>query len=222
METLGSVRDLDVLIHAVSAGPALAPADAEDLKGSVLRDLQGPVRRMMDHLDGPEHRELLEALQAAAEVRAEGPAAVAEGPRRILRAVQDVLEGRPASWENAPEEALHDLRKRIKRLRYALEAFRPAFGRPLAETIDRCRDLQEALGAVQDAAAFGGILREFRTFAAGQFLASVRMGAAARRADLPTLWKRALGPRMLGRLAAHLLRRASRPAPPAPEVRAAG
>ncbi len=227
MTVLSPVRDLDVLVHAVGASEVLAPADSESLKSGALSELAGPVRLMTEHLDGPDHAKLLADLEAAAAAPGDGSTVSTSGPKRLLKAVGAVLAGRPDDWAKAGDEALHELRKDVKRLRYALEAFRPSYGRPVAELVERCRDLQEALGAIQDAAAFAGTLRNLRTFAAGQFLAAERMRAVGRREELPGLWKRAFGPKMLGRLGAHLLRRCARPAraaeesAPAPELRTA-
>ena len=76
--------------------------------------------------------------------------------RRILR------EGR-AIGDDSPPEALHDLRKTCKRLRYLLEFFRglhPA--KPVERTISRLKRLQDNLGAYQDAQVQQAVLLEFR------------------------------------------------------------
>ncbi len=205
MAALGPVRDHDVLIGEIAKTPGIAPPDVETLAEAVRKRRERPALRMLEWLSGGRHRALLGGLEAAA--RQAGSAAVtAAGPARITRAIADVVASKPA-WESAADEALHDTRKAVKKLRYALEAFQPAYGRPVGRMIEACRELQEALGAVQDAAMFGEQLRGLRTFAAGQFIATVRGAAEAVKARLPKVWERALGRRMLGRLGAHLMRR---------------
>lgn len=210
MTVLSPVRDLDVLAGAVDEASPLAGPELQGLKETARLELIGPLRLMSEYLDGAEYRGLREALESAAAASGGTRTAVSAAPGRIAKALETALERRPADWSAATDDALHELRKDIKRLRYALEAFRPAYGKPVGEMIARCRELQEALGAVQDAAAFGAVLRGHRTFAAGQFLASVRIRASGVRERLPELWKRAMGPKMLGRLGEHLLRRAAR------------
>ncbi len=211
MRILGAVRDLDVLRGAVASTP-LSPADADTLRTRAWRRMQRPMARMRQELDGDAYRALLASVAEAIATPAAATRATDAGPGRLWSAIRETLAGRPADW-SAGEAALHELRKSVKRLRYALEAFAPAYGRPVVRMIERCRDLQEALGAIQDAATFASTLRGCRTFAAGQFLATVAARADAVRADLPRLWRRAFGPRRLARLGAHLLRRAAEAAP---------
>jgi CHAD domain-containing protein len=210
MRILGPVRDLHVLVDAVR-GLAELPADeANQLIKSIEERGERPAAAAVAYLNGEEYRDLLADLETSCRDSGSGTPATAEAPGRLFRAIGEALARRPASWESAPDEDLHEIRKSVKRLRYALEAYRPAFGRPLATAAERCRGLQEALGQVQDVAAFDSVLRSHRTFAAGQFLACARMRAAGARGLLEDLWRRALGPKALGRLGAHLMRRAAR------------
>jgi len=216
MRVLGPVRDLHVLAEAVRAMPELSVEDADRLTAAAEWRGERPAARATAYLDGEEYRALLGDLEASCREGDPGPAAASAAPGRIFRAVGEALAHRPSSWDSAPDEHLHEARKSVKRLRYALEAFQPAFGRPLASAVERCRGLQEALGRIQDAAAFDAVLRDHRTFAAGQFLACARMRAAGARELLPELWRRALGAKALARLGAHLMRRAARAAAGAP------
>jgi CHAD domain-containing protein len=205
MAALGPVRDHDVLIGEIAKTPGIAAADAASLAEAVRKRRERPALGMLEWLSGPRHRALLDGLEEAAHLAGSVPVTAA-GPARITKAIAAVVASKPA-WGSAADEALHDTRKAVKKLRYALEAFQPAYGKAMGRMIEACRDLQEALGAVQDAAMFGEQLRGLRTFAAGQFIATVRGAAEAVKARLPKVWERALGRRMLGRLGAHLLRR---------------
>ena len=206
MSSLGPVRDLDVLSGAI--GETLA-AEGESLRSVVNRRREHPALRMLERLNGAEHKMLLRGLEESAGFK--GGAAVAlAGPERMSHALAAAMAVKPESWDAASDESLHELRKSIKRLRYALEAFQPGYGRTMSRMITACRELQEALGAIQDASAFGELLQGTRTFAAGQFLATSKAAAGASRARLADLWRRAFGPKPLGRFGAHLLRRAAR------------
>jgi CHAD domain-containing protein len=215
MGSLGPLRDVDVLAQAIDGVP-LEAADATRLKANVAARRQRPLLRMREAIDGIEYRALLAGLDTAPPCA--DPATPLFAPARVLRAVAGVIACRPAEWATAADASLHELRKSIKKLRYALEAYAPAFGRPVARMTGACRDLQESLGAIQDAAMFGEILRGVRSFAAGQFVATVRGRAEGVRSCLPDLWQQAFGPRVLGKLGAHLLRRSVKPAEETPEA----
>jgi CHAD domain-containing protein len=59
--------------------------------------------------------------------------------------------------EREPQE-LHRMRLASKRLRYALELFRPCYGPGLRERLGALKELQDALGDVNDAVAAEGTL----------------------------------------------------------------
>ncbi len=215
MGSLGRVRDLDVLRGALDTVPALATPEAGELKRSVeaRRSAAASEARALE-IGG-----LVGDLRRAAEVGIDDRPLTGVAPGRIWAALSGSLRLKPVDWAAAPEEALHDLRKSVKKGRYALEAFAPAYGRPLSRAIDRCRDLQECLGVIQDASAFGGLLQETPTFWSGQFLATLQARAEREREQrLPSLWEKAFGPKALARLGAHLFRRATR----TPEATCAG
>lgn len=78
-------------------------------------------------------------------VAAEVVARVARLHRRLLR------DGRAISTDS-PAEDLHELRKRAKRLRYLVDCFAPLFAtKPRREFLTHLKDLQDNLGAHQDA-----------------------------------------------------------------------
>ena len=60
----------------------------------------------------------------------------------------------------APSEAFHTLRKRIKRLRYAFEMLSAGAGHHHRHAIERLEEMQEMLGQHHDAVALGVWLRE--------------------------------------------------------------
>jgi inorganic triphosphatase YgiF len=71
----------------------------------------------------------------------------------LLQRIAGKVDRRGRGLENAPREALHELRKAIKKLRYSLEFLGPLYARKdVHAMIGPCKDLQEWLGAVNDAA----------------------------------------------------------------------
>jgi len=86
-----------------------------------------------------------------------------------------------------PPDALHELRKDAKRLRYAAEFFAPLFPvKPTRRFLERLVDLQEALGAVNDShvaaalmARLGGGDRGFATGVVQGYVAARSAGLAA-------------------------------------------
>jgi CHAD domain-containing protein len=71
--------------------------------------------------------------------------------KRVLEAGKD--------FETLPHEALHEVRKQAKRLRYAAEFFEPLFpAKAVKRTLRRLEELQETLGAVNDGAVAAALL----------------------------------------------------------------
>lgn len=149
---LGSVRDLDVQIERAPAAPVAYARYLQSRREQARA-------RLGRGLDRPAYLGLLADLDRFAEgaARAETPpealdpvgphaaAAIARAYRRLRRAGR-VAEATPT----AP--ALHEVRIRAKRLRYALEFFAEAGGDDAAELVGRLTEIQDLLGSHQDAA----------------------------------------------------------------------
>jgi CHAD domain-containing protein len=112
----------------------------------------------LEVLDQERYYRLLDALDAFAAAPpmtgASGKAATKVLPRllerdarRLRRAVADVTDAGSADDRDA---ALHEARKKAKRLRYAAELATPALGRRARRLARRTKRVQEALGAHQD------------------------------------------------------------------------
>lgn len=157
-------RDLDVyLLDFDDFAARLAPAD---------RPALDPVRRWLEQETAREHARLADTLAgdrvdtilddwaAAIESEAFGrePAegdrtAGAFAARVVDRAHRRVLRDGRAITAASPDEALHDLRKRAKALRYLIDGFRGAFDRKtVKKQIRHLKDLQDNLGRHQDRA----------------------------------------------------------------------
>ncbi|MGI9053649.1 MAG: CHAD domain-containing protein [Ilumatobacteraceae bacterium] len=89
--------------------------------------------------------------------------------RRIRKAHRRLVTGGRAIDADSPTEAVHDLRKDAKRLRYLLECFGGLYGaKSRRAVVDRLKALQDNLGGHQDADVHGRHLRELTAELAGR------------------------------------------------------
>jgi CHAD domain-containing protein len=109
---------------------------------------------------------------AKAEIQWDERRAAAANARRILpglaadyfREVRGFLEK-----DREPRE-LHRMRLAAKRLRYTLELFRPCYGKGLEQRLAVLKELQDALGDVNDAVVTSGMLGHKAGRKAGPYL----------------------------------------------------
>jgi CHAD domain-containing protein len=156
---IGGVRDLDVFAEAVKArGRSVPPAlrrALEPLEDAIRERRVVTHGRLLEALDGPRRRALLTRLSALGAAPAKEPHPVRLGDMApdliapVRRAMVDA--GRRLDGKRPDAEALHQLRVRVKRLRYALETLRGLGGRKLTKTLGRLERLQDFLGEHQDA-----------------------------------------------------------------------
>lgn len=164
----GDVRDLDVSMSLVEPGPYL-----DELRRR-WRIAHGDLLRV---LDAPRLRALLEALPRLPAARRER---VLRATRRWLRKTRRV--GNRLDWERAPEEELHAFRRRVRRLRYALDW--------LGEPRKAVKVLSEELGDVNDLAVLRDRLLRGEHLAAadGLTVEEVTERLARSRADAAKNW----------------------------------
>jgi CHAD domain-containing protein len=148
---IGPVRDLDVLAAGLSEHPELVEYLAERRAGeydAASRAAFGPrARRLLDRLTALAEPE---AWRDAPQVPAEKATTAA-----IDRETERVLDRAAAADDAADDphehdERLHDVRKAAKRLRYTAEAAGDVVS-TANETAKRAEDVQEVLGARNDA-----------------------------------------------------------------------
>jgi CHAD domain-containing protein len=208
---LGTVRDGDVLVERLHEHAGRLP-DTEHL--AVERVI---ARRTAERDDA--HRELLDAYRSARYVElldrlveaarapmfteaATAPAEgslpeVVRGPWRHLRTAVDAL------GEHPPDEALHDVRKRAKRCRYAAEAVAPVVGKRARDFAKAVAGVQEVLGEHQDAVVARKWLGKAaadasatEAYAAGMLAGVELASAAAARDGFPAAWQAAAKKRL--------------------------
>jgi CHAD domain-containing protein len=130
--------------------------------------------------------ERLEASSAAASPEAAAQADVAAGPdagrpvgdiagRRIAKVYRRMVKMGAAIDDDTPAEALHELRKQGKELRYLLEFFSSLYPAGVVKPmVSSLKGLQDVLGRFQDREVQAGLLRSL-----GDEVAVLEGGAAA-------------------------------------------
>lgn len=207
MDSLGEVRDLDVLMSQLRAdASALDPTDAAGaavVLTTAAADRASAYERLRADLRSPRCGALLEET---ARVATNPPLK----PRRARRPPDEVLPGllrRPLrdlrrEWRDQRgepgDEELHRLRMVVKRLRYATELVAPVGGKKARRAARRLARIQTALGEHNDSCVAEAKLRALgeRTgdpgsWAAGLFGGLALARAAESRARFPAVWARA-------------------------------
>ena len=167
---LGEVRDIDVQLgHLEDWISDAAPEDQEPLIAlrTVLEGQRVKVRKaMLRTLDSRRYARLIASFGGFLR---NGPSRRAVAARRpIMEAAPDLLRkpyrkvrklGDPLTEESSGEE-FHELRKKGKRLRYALEFLAGIYGESMNVCIGPLKELQDVLGDHQDAEVATTHLRE--------------------------------------------------------------
>jgi CHAD domain-containing protein len=183
--SLGDVRDLDVQIHRLEAWREKADGESSDSLGKivdVVKRRRAEARgRMLEALDSVRYERLETSF---GEMLRRGPGAergLAQGNGRspegepVTSAAPGLISARYRKWRKAagrldessfPDD-FHDLRKKGKRLRYALEFVSSVYGKPVAGLISTLKALQDDLGDYQDAVVAAETLRELGTTTGG-------------------------------------------------------
>ena len=203
-DELGRVRDLEVRQQRLRELARQLPANdvPHGLRiAALLGSEVAAARAALDEaISAPRYIALLERLIVA--VRAPElagdhalPAAgvIPALARRAWRRLAKEVEG---LGDDPPDAALHQVRIRAKRARYAAEVAAAVAGRPAERFARALAEVQGVLGDHQDSVSAQVWLRSVgasgrRAYAAGE-MAALEMAAAARsRAEFPGVWRRA-------------------------------
>jgi len=184
----GPVRDLDVQLWEFGE---LARGLPEDVAGDVA-----PLRRLLDDHLVVERRAMVRALcgertralldnwsdyldellrsEVAAGPDAARPIGDVVGPR-IAKVYRRMVKMGKAIGDDTPAEALHELRKQGKELRYLLEFFASLYPADVVKPmVSSLKGLQDVLGRFQDREVQADLLRSL-----GDEIAALEGGAAA-------------------------------------------
>ncbi|NUS87276.1 MAG: CYTH and CHAD domain-containing protein [Streptomyces sp.] len=208
---LGIDRDREVLtarleerLGEVPVELRLGPVSAR-LRIWSQKSRRGSRERLIGILDGERCLALLATLDALSADPPLRPAAARPAEKVILAAVlrdderlaRLVTAALAAPAGHDRDVAVHEARKKAKRVRYAAEAARPALGKPAKAFAGLMTELQDLLGDHQDSVVARATLRELAVQAHGAGESSFTFGllygreealAARREAELPALW----------------------------------
>jgi CHAD domain-containing protein len=196
----GPVRDLDVLLeHVRTEAETLDAADktGAELLLQMLGYRHDAARtRLLRALDAPAYRLLPERLRV--------PPRLADGIQKVpleriaRKELRRLLETVAALGAKPDDGAIHSLRIRLKRVRYAAELASVEQRKAQRRFLAAAKTLQELLGEHQDAAVAEAKLREATVvdtgtaaaFVAGRLAERSVNRRAAVRAQLPAAWRR--------------------------------
>jgi CHAD domain-containing protein len=200
-DELGAVRDLDVLRQSLSdeiaaLDPVDAPGGARLLK-ALASERDARRRTLLAGLRSERYLRLLTALDEAAR---HPPVAdpdvslehVAKDAWRRLRKAGRGLGDAPS------DEALHAVRIKAKRARYAAELIAPEAGKPVEKFVEKAKEIQDLLGSCQDAVVARDRIRLLATkarhagsaFVAGRLLERQIARRAEFLSQLPRRWRK--------------------------------
>ncbi len=116
---------------------------------------------------------------------------IAAAEYRGLRKAAKILDGNP------PDEELHAVRIRAKRLRYAAELAAASLGKPATRAVEAAKVVQDVIGEHQDSVVAEERVREIAArlgtpevaFGAGVLVERERRRRAEARAAVPAAWK---------------------------------
>jgi CHAD domain-containing protein len=178
-EVLGTARDLDVQIaYFMEESAGLDARDRKLLATFIshLRSQRDAVQQMvLSELSSARYLDLVRRLQQAAHDPAviESPLTVRQLARQAFKKLRKAIKGLRASPSDI---ALHKVRIKTKRARYAAELTRASVGKPAARFIKAARAIQDLLGIHQDALQAERHVRQFLKYST-----NVRSGFVAGR-----------------------------------------
>lgn len=213
-DVLGAVRDTEVLIerleHAITLLPEVDRASAEQILERLRDDRERSREQLLRAFRSERYDTLLDRLVGAAQrprllLRINDDDDDAQVMRALVRKPwQQLRDAVDALAKDPPDSALHAIRIRTKRARYAAEAVQPAFGKAARAFARALVGVQDVLGEHQDAVVAGEWLRRAarraehgdEAFAAGELAAIEHDAAEAARAEWPAAWRRATRKRL--------------------------
>jgi CHAD domain-containing protein len=175
-QVTGATRDLDVNLldfdHLASMLPGSVAPDLEPLRGVLAAHRRDELDQMLRALRSARAKRALAGWSALVGGLADAPAArrpdagrpIAEvAGERIFRVHRRMVKMGRAIEDDGPHEALHELRKKGKELRYLLELFGsvypPEVTKPMVKTLKK---LQDVLGRFQDREVQAELVRSLR------------------------------------------------------------
>jgi CHAD domain-containing protein len=204
---LGAVRDLDVMRARLREHAATLPNPEAEAAERVIRRLDADREAARADLIANMQQARFTRLEADLALAARYPpcigAATAFRAKDVLAAPvrqrwRKLRHGVAKLGSHAPDEALHAVRVRAKRCRYAAEACVPVFGDDAAKFAKGIAKVQEVLGEHHDAVVAGAWLAKTahectpgEAYAIGMLAQVERDAADAARREFPAVWQKA-------------------------------
>src|SRR5215204_1336704 len=160
---LGEVRDLDVHLQRLSEESSRNGEVLEEVV-SLLRERRVEARRrMLEALDSNRYERLVASFSATLR-RGLSPSPTAPileaAPNLVRDRYKKVRKAANKLGEDSPPEHYHDLRKKGKRLRYALEPVQEIYGKQAKKMVKLLKKVQDDLGDHQDLIVASGLMEE--------------------------------------------------------------
>jgi CHAD domain-containing protein len=190
--TLGVVRDQDVLIeHLRGEAGELDEVDRvalEALFAALDAEREAARAEFPATLDSDRYLVLLDRLGTEPPLRDDAGRTLTSIWRREYRRTRKAFR---ALGDDSADDELHAARIRVKRARYAAELAGPELGKKGAAFVDAAKELQDVLGAHQDAVVGEQVLRRLAPELPGAALAMGRLvdRERARRAEARAAWR---------------------------------
>lgn len=170
---VGRLRDLDVLVDSVNAETPSQDAELARLAGDLHRKAARQRERLRDTMSGPRARAVLFAVAGIIDtLAASAVRGACNGSGRGGSVLEMCRAAIAAGWMELSDDARdvdeldaygrHELRRKVRQLRYMVELFRPLFPAGRAEPfLSMLRDVQSAIGSLQDIALLSGVIQRY-------------------------------------------------------------
>jgi CHAD domain-containing protein len=208
-DLLGRVRDGDVLAELVTEHADRLRPGQHARAISLVRQIEDQRARdqeiLLEAMNSPRYAALLDRLIDGARAprgrmdlhgeSARLDRAATRLVRKPWKRLRNQIRRLPAT---PPDSDLHEVRKRAKQVRYAMEAVAPVLGKPARRAAKRLAALQDTLGDHHDAVVAaewieGTALRSddvVTAFVAGEMTQTFASDRQQQREDWPDQWKR--------------------------------
>jgi triphosphatase len=161
--SLGEVRDLDVQLERLAGEASGGGEVMEDVVAALEERRVEMRRRMLEALDSSRYERFVASFSGTLR-RGRRPAPTGPilevAPGLVRRRYKKVRKDVKSLTADSPPEDFHDLRKKGKHLRYALEPLRGIYGKPAERVVELLKSVQDDLGDNQDLIVAAGLMRE--------------------------------------------------------------
>jgi triphosphatase len=162
-KALGEVRDLDVHLERLTEEASRNGEVPEEVLAVLAERRDEAHRRMLRALDSSRYERFVATFSGTLR-RGRSPSPggpiVEVAPDLVRRRYKKVRKDVEALAEDSPPEDFHDLRKKGKRLRYALEPLQGIYGKPAEKMVKLLKTIQDELGDHQDLVVAAELMEE--------------------------------------------------------------